>query len=130
MWRHPVPSTIPGRLCVRRIVVRPVGPHRDDVASRRVDRRDVLGAVQPHNRWLRLLTFALPAWRTPLFMDLNIFHVRHTQSIRLAGKTTHWPDGRNDSNDRCSAGVSTDPMAVAAAGIRCQSLSSGGELPC
>lgn len=90
----------------------------------------MLRAVQPHNRWLRLLTFAVPAWRTPLFMDLNIFLARHTQSIRLAVKTTYWPDGRIDSNDRCSAGVPIDPMTVAAAGIRCQSLSNGGELPC
>lgn len=65
-----------------------------------------------------------------LFMDLTIFLARHTQSIRLAVKTTHWPDGRIDSNDRCSAGVPIDPMTVAAAGIRCQSLSNGGELPC
>lgn len=79
---------------------------------------------------LRTPTSAVPAWRTPLFMDLDIFLARHTQSIRLAVKTTHWPDSRNDSNDRSSAGVPIDPMTVAAAGIRCQSLSSGGELPC
>ncbi|WP_425594442.1 Na+/H+ antiporter NhaA [Nocardia rhamnosiphila] len=37
---------------------------------------------------------------------------------------------RKDSNDRSSAGVPVDPMTPGAAGIRCQSLSSGGELPC
>ncbi|MFI2336685.1 Na+/H+ antiporter NhaA [Nocardia rhamnosiphila] len=37
---------------------------------------------------------------------------------------------RKDSNDRSSAGVPIDPMTPGAAGIRCQSLSSGGELPC